>query len=100
MKISFGDLVIGDTAKKYLQKAIDKNWVSEGENVKEFEEKFAALFGYKHAIATSSGTDADIVACAALYEFGAKRGDEIIVPALSFVSTANSMFPSESIFKS
>ena len=91
MKISFGDLVIGDTAKKYLQKAIDKNWVSEGDNVKEFEEKFAALFGYKHAIATSSGTDADIVACAALYDFGAKRGDEIIVPALSFVATANSI---------
>ena len=91
MRIDFGDLIIGETAKKYLQKAIDKNWVSEGDNVKQFEEDFAKLFGYKHAIATSSGTDADIVACAALYDFGAERGDEIIVPALSFVSTANSI---------
>ena len=91
MRIDFGDLIIGETAKKYLQKAIDKNWASEGDNVKQFEEDFAKLFGYKHAIATSSGTDADIVACVALYDFGAERGDEIIVPALSFVSTANSI---------
>ena len=91
MRIDFGDLIIGETAKKYLQKAIDKNWVSEGDNVKQFEGDFAKLFGYKHAIATSSGTDADIIACAALYDFGAERGDEIIVPALSFVATANSI---------
>ncbi len=91
MRINFGDLVIGDIAKKYLQRVLDKNWASEGDNVKEFEEKFAARFGYKHAIATSSGTDADIVSCTSLYDFGAKRGDEIITPALSFVATANSI---------
>ncbi len=91
MRIMFGDLRIGDVARKYVQAALDRNWVSEGENVKEFEQKFAEKFGYKHAIATSSGTDADICCCASLYEFGAKRGDEIIVPALSFVATANSI---------
>ena len=91
MRINFGDLVIGDTAKGYLQRVLDRNWVSEGENVKEFEDKFAAHFGYKHAIATSSGTDADICSCTALYDFGAKRGDEIITGALSFVATANSI---------
>jgi dTDP-4-amino-4,6-dideoxygalactose transaminase len=91
MRINFGELVIGDTAKEYLQQVLDKNWASEGDNVKEFEEKFAAHFGYKHAIATSSGTDANICSCAALYDFGAKRGDEIITPALSFVATANSI---------
>jgi dTDP-4-amino-4,6-dideoxygalactose transaminase len=90
-RVSFGDLVIGDIAKKYFQKVFDKNWASEGDNVKEFEQKFAAKFGCKHAIATSSGTDADIVSCAALYDYGANRGDEVIVPALSFVATANSI---------
>ncbi|MCZ7383506.1 MAG: DegT/DnrJ/EryC1/StrS family aminotransferase [Candidatus Methanoperedens sp.] len=90
-RISFGDLVIGDIAKTYFQRVFDKNWASEGDNVKEFEEKFAAKFGCKHAIATSSGTDADIVSCAALYDYGANRGDEVIVPALSFVATANSI---------
>ncbi|MFC1965997.1 DegT/DnrJ/EryC1/StrS family aminotransferase [Chloroflexota bacterium] len=91
MRISFGDLVIGDTARKYVQRALDKNWISEGENVREFEQKFADKFGYKHAIATSSGTDADMVSCASLYDFGANRGDEIIVPALTFVASANSI---------
>ena len=91
MRIMFGDLKIGDIARRYVQGALDRNWVSEGANVKEFEQKFADKFGYKHAIATSSGTDADIVSCASLYDFGAKREDEIIVPALSFVATANSI---------
>ncbi len=91
MRVMFGDLKIGDTARKYMQGALDRNWVSEGANVKEFEQKFANKFGYKHAIATSSGTDADIVSCASLYDFGAKRGDEIIVPALTFVASANSI---------
>jgi len=91
MRINFGDIKIGDTARKYIQKALDKNWVSEGDNVKEFEKNFAHKFGYNHAFATSSGTDADICCCASLYDFGAKRGDEIITPALSFVATANSI---------
>lgn len=90
-KITFGDLQIGDIAKYYLHKAIDKNWVTEGDNVREFENKFADKFGYKHSIMTSSGTDADICACASLLEFGANRQDEIITPALSFVATANSI---------
>lgn len=91
MKIKFGDLVIGNTARDRIKKALDKNWVTEGENVGEFEEKFAKQFGYKHAIATSSGTDACIAALASLYEFGAKRGDEVIVPATTFCATANAV---------
>lgn len=91
MRINFGDLVIGDIAKDRIKKAIDKNWVTQGENVSEFEEKFADLFGYKHAIATSSGTDACLASCASLYDFGTKRGDEIIVPASTFVATANAV---------
>ncbi len=91
MRIAFGDLKIGDTARKYVQQALEKNWISEGDNVKEFERRFAKQFGYKHAIATSSGTDADIVSCAALYDFGAERGDEIIVPACTFVASANAI---------
>ena len=91
MKINFGDLIIGDIAKDRINKAINKNWVSEGDNVREFEEKFANLFGYNHAIATSSGTDACIACLGSLYGFGAKRGDEIIVPASTFVATANAV---------
>ena len=90
-RINFGELRIGDVAKQKIQKAVDKCWISEGENVKEFERSFADLFKFKHAVAMSSGTDADLCACASLYEFGAKRGDEIILPALCYVSCANSI---------
>lgn len=87
----FGDLRIGESARKHVLSALDKNWVSEGENVSEFERSFAETFGYRHAIATSSGTDADICCCASLYDFGAERGDEIILPAATFVASANSI---------
>lgn len=91
MRINFGDLIIGDTAKHYVQKALCSNWITEGENVKQFEKNLSSLFDCKHVIATSSGTDADIVACSVLYDYGAKRGDEILVPALSFVATSNAV---------
>lgn len=88
-RISFGHIEIGSLARQWLQEALDRNWVSEGPNVHSFEAEFASHFGYRHAVATSSGTDAGIVAMSVLLERGAKRGDEVITPALAFVSTAN-----------
>jgi dTDP-4-amino-4,6-dideoxygalactose transaminase len=88
-RITFGHIEIGETGRAYIQKALDRNWVSQGSNVAEFESAFGAKFGYSHAIATSSGTDAGLVAMASLYDRGARRGDEIITPALAFVATAN-----------
>lgn len=90
-RVSFGHIEIGPTARGYLEESLRRNWISEGPNVRLFEERFAKHFGFGHAVATSSGTDAAIVACSALHELGAKRGDEIITPALSFVSTANAV---------
>lgn len=88
-RITFGHIEIGNIARKYLDAAIQRNWVSEGPNVKQLETDFAKKFGYSHAIATSSGTDAGLVAMAALHSLGASRGDEVITPALAFVATAN-----------
>ncbi len=88
-RINFGHIEIGETARKYLNEALERKWVSEGPNVKRFEEGFARKFGYRYAIATSSGTDAGIVANAALLDKGAERGDEVITPACAFVATAN-----------
>lgn len=90
-KVPFGTVSITDKARVLIDEALDTKWVTKGKYVKEFEEKFAALFGMKHGIAVSSGTDADALACAALYDFGAKRGDEVIIPALSFVATGNAV---------
>lgn len=88
-RITFGGLVVGDVARHYLEAALARNWVSEGDNVRLFEGRFAATFGYGAAIATSSGTDAGLVAMAALHDLGAARGDEVITPALAFAATAN-----------
>ncbi len=88
-RITFGHIEVGPTARKYLQDAIERNWVSEGPNVKQLETEFAERFGASYGVATSSGTDAGIVAVTALLDCGAVRGDEVITPALAFVSTAN-----------
>lgn len=91
MRVEFGELRIGEKAKQNLLHCVDSNWASGGPKVKEFEEKWSQLFDYGYSKAMSSGTDACINSCMTLYDFGAKRGDEIIVPALSFIATSNAV---------
>ena len=91
MKIPFGTIFISPESKKLVRKILDSGRVSSGHYVREFEKRFAQLVGAKEAVAVSSGTDADALALAILYDFGAERGDEIIVPALSFVATGNAV---------
>lgn len=91
MKIPFGTIRITQRSKDLIGKAIDSGRVSSGKYVREFEEKFAEHVNAKEAVAVSSGTDADVLALAVLYDFGAKRGDEVIIPALSFVATGNAV---------
>jgi len=90
-RIKFGDPQISEVSKKEVLESLDSNWVTEGPKVKEFESKFGRLFDYKHSIAVSNGTSADTAACMILYEYGAKRGDEIIAPALAFTSVGESI---------
>jgi dTDP-4-amino-4,6-dideoxygalactose transaminase len=91
MKVPFGTISITQESRDLVNEIIDSGRVSNGKYVRKFEEKFAKLVNAKEAIAVSSGTDADTLALAVLYDFGAKRGDEVIVPALSFVATGNSV---------
>ncbi|MDD2708933.1 MAG: DegT/DnrJ/EryC1/StrS family aminotransferase [Verrucomicrobiae bacterium] len=88
-RVSFGHVEVGESARKHLAAALDRNWVSEGPNVRQFEENFARIFGYRHCVAASSGTDAGLVANSSLLSRGAQRGDEVITPALAFVATVN-----------
>lgn len=69
-----------------MVKPLDSGWVVQGPFVAEFEKKFSAFSGAAHAIATSSCTTAMHIAVAAL---GLKPGDEVIVPAFTWVSTPN-----------
>ena len=90
-RIEFGELRIGQQARDNLNHVCDTNWASGGPKVKELEEKWSNLFGYKRSVAMSSGTDGVTNACLALYDIkNAKRGvSEVIVPALSFIATSN-----------
>jgi CDP-6-deoxy-D-xylo-4-hexulose-3-dehydrase len=61
-----------------------------GAEVRRFEEAFAARFGVKHAVMVNSGSSANLVGVAALFHVAARplqRGDEVIVPAISWATT-------------
>ena len=61
-------------------------WLTSGPKVREFEQLFAERHGVKHALAVTSATTALHLALVAL---DIKEGDEVIVPAFTWVSTAN-----------
>lgn len=61
-------------------------WLTAGPKVREFEEIFAKRHGVKHAMAVTSATTALHLALVAL---DVKEGDEVIVPAFTWISTAN-----------
>lgn len=89
-RIEFGELRIGDVARQHMADCLDRSWVSAGPKVKQFEDEWGKLFGYRHSRAVSSGTDACINMCLALRAMGHQRS-EIIVPALSFIATAHAV---------
>lgn len=89
--VPFGTISIPAKSKELISEILEKKRISSGKYVRMFEDRFAELVGVKEAVAVSSGTDADILALAVLHDFGANRGDEVIVPALSFVATGNAV---------
>ena len=73
----------------YVKECIDTAWVSSvGKYVDQFEKSLSDYTGARHAIAVSNGTSALFVA---LHMAGVQRDDEVIVPSLSFVATANAV---------
>jgi perosamine synthetase len=73
----------------YLKRCLDTGWVSTaGEYVDEFEARLTAVTGARFAIATVNGTAA---LHAGLKIAGVRANDEVIVPALTFVATANAV---------
>ena len=91
MAIEFGEYRHNEITIKHIGDVLGTNWISAGPKVAEFERQWGELFDYKHNVAMSSGTDAVINACLVLYENKAKPGDEVIVPALGFIATANAV---------
>jgi dTDP-4-amino-4,6-dideoxygalactose transaminase len=77
---------IGEEEAAAAAAAVASGWVAQGPRVAEFEEAFAASIGVDHAVAVSSCTAGLHLAMVAA---GIGPGDEVIVPSLSFIATAN-----------
>ena len=91
-KVPFGCITISPQAKDEISNLLSGGGqVTNGPLVKQFEEAFAHKFRAKNAIAVSSGTDACTIALTSLIDNGLSRGDEVIIPALTFVATANAV---------
>jgi perosamine synthetase len=74
---------------RYVKECLDTGWVSSvGSYVDRFEEEFADVVGARHAVCVSSGTAALHLA---LVASGVQAGDEVIVPALTFIAPANAV---------
>ncbi|KJS32449.1 MAG: aminotransferase DegT [Desulfatitalea sp. BRH_c12] len=88
MKLSLSDPVLGIDEKKALCAVIDSQWITMGDRVASFENAFAHAHGAEAAVAVSSCTAALHLGLLAL---GITAGDEVLVPSLSFVATANAV---------
>ena len=71
-----------------VKEVFDSGWIGLGPKTEEFEQAFAEYVGAKHAVAVNSGTAALHLALVAL---GIGPGDEVIVPTMTFVSTAHAV---------
>lgn len=79
-----------DTEYAALQDVIASDRFTMGPKVRAFEEAFAAKFGKRYAVMTSSGSTANLLGMTAAFhhpDFGFEAGDEIIVPAVSWSTT-------------
>jgi len=87
-RISLADPVLGEAEKEALARVIDEGWLTMGDRVKSLEDAFARLHGVEGAVAVSSCT-AGLHLCLAALDIG--PGDEVLLPSLTFVATANTV---------
>lgn len=88
--VTLGTIDVSEQGRHYVLDAIDRKRLSPGPHVARFEQKFAAEHDCRFAVACNSGTSALQVSLAALRErHGWADGDEVIVPALTFIATSN-----------
>jgi len=87
-RVPLADLDYGIEEEQAVLAVLRSKWLTMGAVTRQFEDAFSKLTESKHAIAVSNATEALHLACLAL---GIGPGDEVIVPSLSFVATANAV---------
>lgn len=79
---------VGIEERDALLRVVDSNYLNDGDVTTEFERQCAELLGVRYAVATTSGTSAIFLALKGL---GVGHGDEVIVPDVTFIATANAV---------
>ena len=88
-RIPVAEPVLGEEELANVVAAMRSGWISSrGAFIGEFEERFAGFCGARHGVAVANGTVALHLALVAL---GVGPGDEVLVPSLTFVATANAV---------
>ncbi len=87
-KIPLSDIDLGAEEISAVQGVLQRRWLTMGEVTQDLEAAFAMYTGSKHAVAVTNATAGLHMACAAL---GLHAGDEVIVPSLTFVASANAI---------
>jgi dTDP-4-amino-4,6-dideoxygalactose transaminase len=85
-QIPFSKPAMSDREIKAVARVLRSGWVTTGPETERFEREFAKYIGVKYAVAVNSCTSALHLA---LLAHGVSEGDEVIVPSLTFVSSAN-----------
>ncbi len=81
--------MLDNSESALVQNCIKENWISsKGKYIEKFEKSFSKKFGYRFSTAVSNGTVALHLALLAL---GIKKGDEVIIPSMTFVAVANAV---------
>lgn len=88
INVPFHQAAVGEEEVQAAAEAIRSGWLTMGPRTIEFEKKFAAYVGAKHAVAVSSCTAALHLALDAI---GLGPGDEVLVPAITFTSTGETV---------
>jgi dTDP-4-amino-4,6-dideoxygalactose transaminase len=87
-RIPLSDIDLGEDEISAVENVLRRRWLTMGAVTQEFEAAFRNYTGAKYALAVTNCTAALHMACIAL---GLRAGDEVIVPSLTFVATANAV---------
>ena len=88
IRVPFFSHSITNDDKKSISRALDSNLLTDGPILRQFEQKFAEFTDATHAVGTSNATSALYLA---LRSVGIREGDEVIIPNITFVATANAV---------
>lgn len=87
-RVPLADVKLGIEEDNAVLEVLRSGWLTMGEVTQAFEQELAAFVGARHAFAVNNATAALHLACMAV---GLGEGDEVIVPSLTFVATANAV---------